>query len=50
MGPWVTSLEELGDFRIDGFWGGCRRPTVDNLALLVDQELFKVPLGKSEID
>ena len=49
---WVSklNLEELGDFRVDAFWGGCRRPTIDNLALLVDQELFKVPLRKSEIN
>jgi hypothetical protein len=50
LGIWTSNLKELGDFRIDGLWGGRRRPTVDNLALFVDQEFFKVPLRRSEIN
>lgn len=45
-----TKLHKLGDFSIEGFGGGCRCPTVNNFAFLVNQKLFKVPLGESEID
>lgn len=42
------SLKELLDILSDGVRGGDRRVALDNCALLVDQELFKVPLDALE--
>lgn len=40
----AANSKELGDFSIKGFRGCYGTPAVDNVALLVDQEFFKVPL------
>jgi hypothetical protein len=45
----MTLSNELGDFGIDIFRRSGRRPTVDDLTLLVDQELLKVPLRSNSV-
>lgn len=45
----AANLEKLGNLIIESCRSCCGGPTVDDLPLLVDQKLFKVPLGKSEI-
>lgn len=39
--------QELSNLLVDGLWGCGGRPSVDNVPLLVDQELLKVPLHTS---
>ena len=46
----ATKLDKLSDLSIEGFGAGCGCPAVNDFAFLVNQELFKVPLGESEID
>ena len=49
LGGSAPELEELGNLSVDGVRGGCGCPTIYNLTLLVNKELFKIPLGNGEI-
>ena len=45
----APELEKLGDLSVDGVRAGCGCPAIHNLTLLVNKELFKIPLGNGEI-
>lgn len=40
----ALNLEKLGNLSVESLRSRCRSPAIDYLALLVNQELFKVPL------
>ena len=38
--------DDLGNLSIDCFWSRGRRPSLHDIAILIDQELLEVPLRK----